>query len=154
MRKLLLAFAASALVACQNDTSPSSVTVTAAVSAPSLRLGTPVSISLKIHNGGDETIHLSISPCDRPFEVLDFRGRVVGPAPVQVCTLALTAPITIEPGASAQYSTMWSGDIGFGPADEIIYARPGSYFIRPRVLVQENSFVYGDAITLTVTSAQ
>jgi hypothetical protein len=154
MRKLLSLSVACLLAGCLDATSPKdAVLVTGAASVASIRAAQNMSITLTIHNRGDEAIQLAIDECFPPFEILDDRGDVVGPGP-RACTLSLYAPIVVQPGASTTYTTNWSGESSIvEAADGVVYLAPGSYTIRPRVRVDVDGggFVYGNSIPITIT---
>lgn len=153
MRKLLLIVGACVAVACGDSTAPDSgVVLTGAISMQAIQARQSVSITLTIRNYGPEEASVNLSDCSRPFEVLTAQGVVVGPAAVQVCTLALVAPTRVPAGGSVTYETTWDGDAsGIGPADERIYLKPGAYFIRPRIQMAEGGVsVYGSALAITI----
>lgn len=147
MRKLLLATSVL-LMACE-ATSPKSVTVMATAGASSLRVTEPVAILLTVTNGSQADIQVTGFTCQKPFEVRDLRQAVVGPAAPQICTLALTAPLIIQPGASAQVETSWAGDSENLPADGVTWVKPGFYLIRPKLMI-DGVVVYGTAIGMVV----
>ena len=154
MRKLVPLAVAVLLVGCLDNTSPKdSVLVTGTTSVTSIRAGQTMSVNLTIHNRGDDAISLHLDPCAPPYEVLNQNGEVVGPGG-RVCALSLTAPVVVPAGGSTQYTTSWYGDsLGIGAADGFNYLSPGSYSIRPRVLVatEGGGYVYGSLLAVTIT---
>jgi hypothetical protein len=155
MKKLLFAVAVSLSLGCRDNTSPdATVAVSLAVSAQSFQARTPITLTLTLFNPGEETVQIRFTTCDRPFEVLDLSGRVVGPAPFQACPLAILVPLDIEPGKSKDYVVAWSGDASFGPTNELQFLPPANYRIRAQVPVGNNQFAYSDPIDITVTAAQ
>jgi hypothetical protein len=153
MRKLLSLSVACLLAGCLDTTSPKdAVVVTGVASTASIRAEQPVSITLTIHNRGDEAIQLAIDECIPPYEILNARGEVVGPGP-RVCTLALYAPTVVPPGSSTTYTTTWAGEALSGdPSVTRPFLGPGDYTIRPRVRVdaEGGGFVYGNSIPISV----
>src|SRR4051812_30990048 len=151
--KSLMVVAACLLMACNDSTSPASgIAVTTATSATSVSAGGTVSITLSITNHGVSTREVQATFCpQRPFEVMNLSGGVVGPRQPEICTLALIAPVVILPGETRTFTVDWHGDAsGVGPADETLYLSPGIYLIRGRVMV-EGAFVYATSVPINVT---
>jgi hypothetical protein len=153
MRKLLMPVVACLLAGCWDTTSPrDGVLVTGTTSVNSIRAAQSVSINLTIHNRGDEAVQLSVDECVPPFEVLNQSGQVVGPGG-RFCALSLIAPVVVPPRGSTPYTTTWTGDsTGFDASGGFVYLSPGSYSIRPRVLVaaEGGGYVYGNPIAITI----
>ena len=153
MRKLLSLSVACLLAGCLDTTSPKdAVVVTGAASVASIRAEQPMSITLTIHNRGDEAIQLAIDECFPPYEILNGRGDVVGPG-ARVCTLALYAPIVVPAGGSTTYITTWAGEaLSTDPSIVRPFLGPGDYTIRPRVRVdvEGGGLVYGNSIPITI----
>jgi hypothetical protein len=153
MRKLLLVAGACMTMACGDSMAPENgVVLTGTISTPAIQARQSVAITLTVRNYGAEEVSVNLSDCNRPFDVLNTKGAVVGPGSVQVCSLALVAPTKVPPGGSVTYETAWDGDAsGLGPADERLYLSPGTYFIRPRIQVTEGGFsIYGTALAITI----
>lgn len=152
MRKLLLLIGA-AVLGCGDPTSPTGGIVVTAVlgSSPTMRVGSTLSIPLKIRNESDEPRELSLGECEPPFEVLNPSGDVVGPAG-RVCTLELKPTTPLGPRGSLDYTSTWQGDSKTpSSTGQSIPVPAGSYFIRPRVMVVGAGYAYGTPVSLTIT---
>ena len=155
MKRILLAVAVCLSFGCQKNTSPAfNLAVSLVASAQSFPSRTPVTLTLTIHNPGDETAQVEFTSCERPFEVLDLAGQVVGPAPFQACALATLVSLVIEPGSSTNYAVAWSGDMPSSRTNELAFLPPNNYRIRARIPVGRDKFIYSDPIDITVTAAQ
>ena len=153
MKKALLIASACLAVACGDSTSPvDGLVIETAVSAQQITVGQPVSITLTILNQRDIDVKVAVESCQRPFDVLNTFGVVVGPGEYEVCTLALTGPTTIAAGQAATFETQWAGDsLGIGPTDGPQYLSPGTYFIRGRVYVMDdNATAFGKSVGIAI----
>lgn len=152
MRKLLV-LTAAAVLGCGDPASPTDgiIVSTSLRPNPTMRVGATISISLQIQNRSDEARDLEVTECFPPFEVLSQSGAVVGPAP-RACTLALRPPTPLGPGVSMDYTSTWDGDSNAqSSSGQAIPPPPGSYFIRPRVMVVGAGYVYGSVVSITIT---
>jgi hypothetical protein len=153
MKKAFLIASACFVAACADSTSPvDGLVIDTSVSAQQITAGQSVSITLTIVNQRDTDVKVAVESCQRPFDVLNKFGAIVGPGAYQVCTLSLTAPTTIAAGQTATFETQWAGDsLGIGPADEPLYLSPGSYFIRGRVYVMDdNAIAFGKSVGVAI----
>ena len=149
MRKLLLL--ACLLAACGDSTSPEDLIAVSATVAPNtIRAGEPMELDVAITNTSDEELTLT-SDCQPMFEVRTAAGTVVGPGPI-VCSLALVAPIVIEPNATLHYRPTWSGESTTTTSTgQPIYLPAGTYWIWPRVGINELGIAFGAPIQVTIT---
>jgi hypothetical protein len=153
MKKAFLIASACLVAACGDSTSPvDGLVIDTAVSAEQITAGQNVSVTLTILNQRDTDVKVAVESCQRPFDVLNKFGVVVGPGARQVCTLALTAPTTIAAGQTATFETQWAGDsLGIGPADGPQYLSPGAYFIRGRVyVIDDNATAFGRSVGIAI----
>lgn len=151
MRKLLILIGA-AVLGCDDPGSPTAGIVVEAVlgAAPTMKVGSTISIPIRIRNQSGELRQLALGECDPPFEVLNQSNVVVGPG-ARICTLELKPPTPVGAGASLDYTSTWQGDSNTPSATgQSIPVPAGSYSIRPRVMVIGTGYVYGPPVPITI----
>lgn len=117
-----------------------------AVSATSVRIGTPLDVSIVARNHGDQAITVNSNTCPYVFRVEDVRGTVVGPES-QICDLALRQR-TLAPGDSLVFSYRWEGrGVGGDYANPAPLLSPGQYYLRAQVL-SESGVVRSDRVAV------
>lgn len=153
MRKLLLG-ACVLSMACGDLTVGESDLIVAATPAPAaIKAGSSMAIGVRVTNTGGEAVELAISGCVALFEILDWQGRVVGPTTSRVCTLDFKAPVRVEPNASIDAEDLWTGEsTASQPTGAPIYLEPGTYLLRPRVMLVGGEYVYGEVVAVTILS--
>jgi hypothetical protein len=151
MRKLLLLASCLLLSACGDSTSPEDIIAVSVAAAPNtIRTGDPMELDIAITNTSDDE-HTLLTDCQQMFEVRTAQGTIVGPGPI-VCSLALVAPVTIEPNSTLHYRPTWSGESTTTTSTgEPVYLPAGTYFIWPRVGISSVGTVYGTPIQVTIT---
>ena len=107
-------------------------------------------LDVAITNTSDDDQTL-ISDCQPMFEVRNALGAIVGPGPV-VCSLALVAPIVLQPDETLHYRPTWSGESStVTSTGQPVYLAAGTYFIWPKVGINSIGYAYGDPIQVTIT---
>jgi hypothetical protein len=85
------------------------------------------------------------------FEILKD-GIVVGPGP-RSCSLAnsIVQPITLSTGSEVRIDETWGGEASSTTSTgDPTYLTPGVYKLRPRTMLFNDGWVYGQAISVTV----
>jgi hypothetical protein len=120
------------------------------VSPSSIKAGSPMSIRLTVANTGNQPKSIHTSTCDPVFEILNGGRDVVAP-PSRPCTLSIAPPTVLEPGDDVEIVDTWSGESNTTAAGgQPIYLSPGTYTLRPRVMVAGAGWAYGSEMKVTI----
>jgi hypothetical protein len=151
MRKMLVA-ASFLLMGCGDLTVGESGLVVVATPTPeNIKAGSSMTIGIQVTNTTAEPVDLAISQCVPLFEILDWQGRVVGPMESRICTLDIKPPVRVEPNTSVDAQDLWTGESReTQPTGDPIYLPPGTYLLRPRVMVVGGEYVYGKVVAVTI----
>ena len=87
---------------------PDVIEVSLSLSKSEIAPDSTIRIEIRTANRGSDAIAIGVRGCPREFEILDGGGAVVGPGPL-LCSLALLAPLTLEPGQSHTRVPTWTG---------------------------------------------
>lgn len=124
------------------------VVVSAEVAPASIKAGQAMSVAVTVANVSDAAWNLSIK-CFSVFEVANESGLVVGPAAIP-CAFDLTPPDLLGPNATLKYAVTWRGESRTSTDTLNAYLAPGSYVLRPRVMVGSAGFIYGLPVPVTI----
>ena len=119
---------------------PDVIEVSLSLSKSEIAPDSTIRIEIRTANRGSDAIAIGVRGCPREFEILDGGGAVVGPGPL-LCSLALLAPLTLEPGQSHTTVHEWTGE---GADVDWTRLPEGEYRVRGWVDVTAEGRIYAD----------
>jgi hypothetical protein len=145
MRKLFLCAGLMTLVGCAESTKPGDLAISITPSAPTLKAGDTLLVTVTVVNISDRDYSVSAKGCPSPFQALDKNGVPVATAS-EVCTAEVRNTV-LEPGGSYTYQSFWTAE-----TVERVALPPGDYLLRSRVLAGELGVLDGALVRVRIVN--
>lgn len=157
MRSGLVMLLSAAVLGCSNPVSPrDALQIETSVSAPTIRPGEPVTVSVVVTNRGGRTQQIQVESGFCPaasFVVTQGDGTPIRPAGA-ICSTALPRPKELGPGESITLTSRWFGDLhpeaSMQAPSSTSMLPAGTYRVRGSALVHGFGLLEGPPVELRI----